>query len=101
MATPATVDAAPNTKYQVVEFLAKPVLPHLKGGQLVYTGPADAFMAGDTLWLATRDGVERLTEGGQVERAGNAVGQADIQQRTGRVGGLYEPHPELTVGQPV
>lgn len=31
------------TKFQVVEFLARPVLPFLSGGQLVYTSPADAF----------------------------------------------------------
>ena len=31
------------TKFQVVEFLARPVLPYLSGGQLVYTSPADAF----------------------------------------------------------
>ncbi|HLV27356.1 MAG TPA: twin-arginine translocase subunit TatC [Gemmatimonadales bacterium] len=31
------------TKYKVVEFLARPVLPFLMDGQLVYTGPADAF----------------------------------------------------------
>jgi sec-independent protein translocase protein TatC len=35
------------TKYKVVQFLAKPVLPFLEGGQeggqLVYTHPADAF----------------------------------------------------------
>lgn len=30
-------------RYQVVEFLARPVLPFVPGGQLVYTGPADAF----------------------------------------------------------
>src|SRR5690606_2234454 len=31
------------TKFRIVEFLAQPVLPHLTGQQLVYTGPADAF----------------------------------------------------------
>lgn len=50
--------------------------------------------------VARRDGVDRIVQPCDVERAGEPVRQADVEDRAGGVGHLDEPHPTLAVGEP-
>ncbi len=59
----------------------------------VVGGAQDAVPGGDR--------VDGLVQSGGVDDAGQPVGHADVQQRAAGIGGLHEPHPQLTVGEPV
>jgi hypothetical protein len=48
--------------------------------------------------VSLRDGVDRGVQPCRIELTGQPVGHADVEQRTGGVDGLDEPHPALTVG---
>src|ERR1700722_5389274 len=46
--------------------------------------------------MPCRDGIERLAQPREVDRACDAIGHADVEQRPVGVDRLHEPHPVLT-----
>lgn len=67
-------------------------------GRTRFAGVVDG-VGGAQDGVAAGDGVERPAQGGEVDLTADAVGQADVEQGPGRVGGLDEPHAELPLGQ--